>query len=130
MKVTGTFEILDGSEDTIHEGAGEARVAHARGTQRFSGGIEADGAIDWLLCYQPGGGAQFVGLQRVAGTIGGRTGGFVMEAIGDHDGRQSRGRWRIVTGSGFGELAGITGTGSFDAPGGRTVSYELDVELG
>ena len=130
MRVIGTFEVLSGSEEAIREAEGEPRLAHASGTQRFSGGIESDGAIDWLMCYLPGGGARFVGLQRITGSVGARTGSFVMEAIGDHDGRQSTARWRIIAGSGSGELTGITGTGSFHAPGGRTASYELEFELG
>ena len=59
----------------------------------------------------------------------GRRGTFVIEAVGVHNGTGSEARWRIIEGSGTGELAGITGQGGFDASGGSTVSYHLDYML-
>ena len=49
-----------------------------------------------------------------------------MHAVGSHDGTGSRATWTVVPGSGTGGLAGITGEGSFDAAGGRTVTYALE----
>jgi Protein of unknown function (DUF3224) len=126
---TGTFEITELHEDPYHERDGEPRLTRAGGTQRFSGDIEGDGVVEWLSCYLPDG-ARLLGLQRIEGSVGGRSGAFVIEATSDHNGAQSRGSWRIVDGSGTGELAGIAGRGSFDAPGGRSVTYRLDYELG
>ena len=111
------------------EEADGIRLTHATGTQRFSGAIEGDGAIDWLMCYLPAGGARLVGLQRISGSIDGRSGTVVIDAVGDHDGKASRARWHVVEGSGTGELIGIRGEGSFEAPGGPTVSYRLDYEI-
>ena len=54
----------------------------------------------------------------------------VVEATSDHDGKQSAGTWRILDGTGSGALAGISGNGTFEASGGRTVSYRLDHRLG
>jgi hypothetical protein len=70
-----------------------------------------------------------VGLQHIAGTVGERNGAFVLEATSDHDGNQSSGTWRILDGTGSGELARISGSGSFEAGGGRTVRYQLFYEL-
>jgi hypothetical protein len=70
-----------------------------------------------------------VGLQLIKGSVGGRSGSFVIEAIADHTGKSSRGTWTIVDGTGTGDLEGITGTGSFEAPGGPTATYELEYEL-
>jgi hypothetical protein len=42
---------------------------------------------------------------------------------------QFAGRWRGVPGSGTGELAGIPGVGSFNAPDGPQVSHELDLDF-
>ena len=126
---TGTFEVLSGGETAYQEADGEPRLTHANGTQRFSGDIEGDGSIEWLMCYLPAGGARMVGLQRISGSIGGRTGTLLIDAVGDHDGKASRATWHVVDGSGTGDLAGIRGHGSFEAPGGSTVTYRLDYEL-
>jgi hypothetical protein len=126
---TGTFEITGMHEDPWGRNGDEPRLTRAGGTQRFSGDIEGEGVVEWLACYI-GGRARLVGLQRIAGTVGERDGSFVIEATSDHDGKQSSGVWRILDGTGSGELAGISGSGSFQAGGGRTVSYRLDYELG
>ena len=126
---TGTFEVQPGTEDAIEEAAGGLRVTHATGTQRFSGGIVGDGTIDWLMCYLPTRSARYVGLQRITGTIDGRRGSVVLEAVGGHDGTGSESTLTIIEGTGTGELEGIRGTGGFEAKGGKTVSYRLDYEL-
>jgi hypothetical protein len=129
-KATGSFDILSGNEDTYEARDGGARLAHAWGDQKFSGDITGDGSVHWLISYAANKTARLVGLQRIAGSIGGRSGSFVIEARADHTGKSSAGTWSIVAESGTDELAGITGTGSFDAPGGPQATYELDYELG
>jgi hypothetical protein len=126
---TGTFEITGMHEDPWHQEDGGPRLTRAGGSQRFSGDLEGDGVVEWLACYVNGG-ARLVGLQRIDGRLGGRDGSFVIEATSDHDGKQSSGRWRILDGTGSGNLAGISGRGDFEATGGRTVGYRLDYELG
>ena len=81
------------------------------------------------MAYRPDKTARFVGLQQIAGTVGGRTGSFVLTAEGDHDGSTSRIAWQVVEGSGTGELAGISGDGGMEAPGGPGGTYRLDYEL-
>jgi hypothetical protein len=126
----GTFEVLTGGEEAYREADGGPRLTHANGSQRFSGGIEGDGSIEWLMCYLPAGGARMVGHQRIDGSLDGRRGSFLIEAIGQHDGKASTATWRIIDGSGTGELAGIRGDGGFEAPGGKIVRYRLDYDLG
>jgi hypothetical protein len=127
-RATGTFEITGMHDDPWHQRDGEPRLTRAGGTQRFHGDIEGDGAVEWVVCYRDGG-ARLLGLQRIEATVGGRSGTFVMEATSDHDGRRSSGTWKVIGGSGSGGLAGITGSGGFEAAGGRSVSYRLDYEL-
>jgi hypothetical protein len=128
-RATGRFTVTGGSEETSHEAPGEVKLTRVGGTQHFGGGIVGDGSVDWVFCYRPDRSARFLGLQRIEGTIEGRAGSLVMESTGNHDGTRSNGRWRVIPGSGTGELAGITGEGSFNAPGGPEVEYELDYQL-
>lgn len=100
----GTFEVKLGGEEAYHEADGDVRLTHANGTQRFSGGIEGDGSIEWLMCYLPSGGARMVGLQRIAATLDGHRGTFMIDAFGDHEGKSSTATWHVVDGSGTGEL--------------------------
>lgn len=124
-QATGTFEVTGGTEDPFDELDGGIKLTHASGTQTFSGDIEGDGAVHWLMLYRADKSAQFVGLQRITGTVAGRQGSFVLAAEGDHVAGSSRIRWTVASGSGTGDLAGITGTGSILAPGGVKGTYEL-----
>jgi hypothetical protein len=126
---TGTFEITGMSEEAYREAESGMRLTRARGTQRFSGDIEGEGAVEWLMCYSPDGTARFLGLQEISGSVQGRGGSFVVEATGDHDGKRSKGTWFVVPGSGTGDLTGLSGEGSFEAPGGPTASYGLEYRL-
>lgn len=129
-KATGTFMVNGGSEQTIRDAPGEVRLTRVSGTQRFSGSIVGEGSVEWVFCYRPDRSARFAGFQRIEGSIDGRAGSLVIESSGDHDGKGSKGRWLVVLGSGTGELSGISGGGSFDAPGGPEVGYELEYRLG
>jgi hypothetical protein len=127
---TGSFQVLSGSEDTYEERDGGGRLAHAFGDQAFSGDITGDGAVHWLSSYRADKSARLIGLQRINGTIDGRTGSLVIQATADHTGTSSKGTWSIVEGTGTGELEGIRGKGSFEAPGGPNATYTLDYDLG
>ena len=124
----GTFEITSMSEDSYHEADDESRLARARGTQRFSGDVEGVGEVEWLCCYTPGGHARLVGLQRISGSVGGHRGAVVIEASAAHDGTRSTGTWTVVDGSGTHDLAGIRGSGGFEAAG-ASVTYHLEYDL-
>jgi hypothetical protein len=125
---TGTFDVLGGGDDPLAELEGGSKLTHASGTQRFSGDIEGDGAVDWLMLYRSDKTAHFVGLQRITGSVGGRRGSFVLAAEGDHDGSASTITLNVVAEAGTGDLAGIRGSGRMVAPG-KTGTYELQYEL-
>ena len=129
-KATGSFRITSFNEDTYEDRGEKAKLTHAWGDQAFSGDIEGDGQVHWLMSYRPDGTATYVGLQRIKGSVGGRRGTFVIDASGEFDGAASRGRWSIIRGSGTDDLADVTGTGTFEAPGGPNATYDLDYELG
>jgi hypothetical protein len=128
-RATGAFDITIGGQDIYEERDGGGSLAHSWGEQAFSGDISGDGSVHWLISYASDKTARLIGLQRIKGSVGGRTGSLVIEATADHNGASSHGSWTIVDGSGTGQLAGITGSGSFDAPGGKQGTYELDFEV-
>jgi uncharacterized protein DUF3224 len=127
-KATGTFEVTSMAEDTYQELEGGGKLTRANGTQRFTGDIQAEGSVEWLMCYSPDGGARFVGMNRIVGSLGERTGSFVFEVVGVFDGKRSVGTWTVLPGTGVGDLSGLRGEGTFQASG-SDASYELDYEL-
>jgi len=127
QKATGEFQITSMEEDTYQTLDGGGKLTRARGDQQFSGDIEGQGHVEWLMSYRPDGSARFIGHQLMRCSVDGRSGTFVVEASGEFDGATSRGEWRIVDGSGTGDLAGIRGEGGFEARRGPNASYHLDV---
>jgi hypothetical protein len=125
----GSFTVTGGMEDPYDELEGGIKLTHASGNQSFSGDIDGEGAVHWLMLYRADKTAHFVGLQRITGSIGGGSGSFVAAAEGDHDGTGSTITFSIVPNSGTGELTGITGDGTLVAKGGPNGTYELDYTL-
>ncbi|MEP6730501.1 MAG: DUF3224 domain-containing protein [bacterium] len=95
-------------------------------TETFSGDIEADGVVEFLQVVQSDGSTSFVGIERVTGKLGGRTGTFVLQDAGTVSGKVVAGTWFVVPGSGTGQLTGLRGKGGFTADLGKSASITLD----
>jgi Protein of unknown function (DUF3224) len=129
-RASGSFKIEGWDEKPYTEIEGGRKLTQASVKQAFSGDIEGEGAVEWLMCYRPDQTADFVGLQRIAGRLGNRSGSFVLtQTAGTFDGKEARGELSVVPGSGTGELSGLSGTGEFRAPVGGQPSITLDYDL-
>jgi hypothetical protein len=126
----GTFKIESWDEQPYVEVDGGGKLTRASVSQSFSGDIEGDGDVQWLMCYRPDDTADFVGLQRIVGRIGDRSGSVVLvQTAGSYDGQVAKGELSVVPGSGTGELGGLRGTGAFRAPHGSEPSITLDYDF-
>jgi Protein of unknown function (DUF3224) len=129
--VTGTFKIEGWDEQTYLEEESGGKLSRASVKQTFAGDIEGEGVVEWLMCYRPDQTADFVGLQRIVGRVGDRSGSFVLQSSGVFDGKEARGQLSVVAQSGADDLRGIAGRGEFIAPvggGEPTVSLDYDFE--
>ena len=75
---------------------------------------------------QADGSASFVGIERITGTLGGRTGTFLLQDAGTVQGSIVSGDWFVIPGSGTGQLAGLRGEGGFRANLGEGAQVHLD----
>jgi hypothetical protein len=96
-------------------------------TKQFSGDIDGQSATEWLIAYAEDGSATFVGLERIRGTVGGRSGSFAVQHVGTFEEGAARAALPIAPGSGTDELRSIAGHGSFVANPGCTVTLERPV---
>jgi Protein of unknown function (DUF3224) len=126
---SGTFKVEQWEEDSYAETGDGGKLTRANVRQSFSGDIEGDGAVQWLMAYRGDETARFVGLQHVSGRLGGRSGDFLLETFGTFDGKKAEGEWHVVSGSGTGELRGLRGSGGFSAPHGPEASVTLDYDF-
>lgn len=125
----GTFEIQDWDEQTYQQLDRGGKLTEAKVTQKFTGDLEGEGKVIWLMAYPDPKTATFVGIQRVVGSIGGKKGSFLIQTIGTFDGKTAQGDWTLIEGSGTDELTGISGEGRFGAPHGSTAEYQIDYDL-
>jgi Protein of unknown function (DUF3224) len=128
-KATGKFKLESWDEDTYAEIDGGGKLTRASVKQAFSGAIDGDGSVEWLMCYRPDETAVFVGLQLVSGRLGERSGDFVLQTIGTFDGGVAKGDWSVVPGSGTGDLQGLRGSGGFSAPHGPEAEVTLEYDF-
>ena len=124
-KATGNFKIESWEEQPYLETEDGGKLTRAKVEQTFRGEIDGHGEVEWLMCYQPDNTADFVGLQRIVGRVGDRSGSIVLESRGTFDGNHAKGLLRVVPGSGTGELNGISGEGELNAPLGSQPSVTL-----
>ncbi|MCA2997602.1 MAG: DUF3224 domain-containing protein [Rhodocyclaceae bacterium] len=110
-----TFQITGWDEKTYQEIEGSAKLSLAKVTQSYSGAIEGTSSIEYLMAYSVHGTATFVGLERVSGTVDGKTGTFVLQHVGSFSEGKARSSWSIVPGSGTGALANLRGKGNYVA---------------
>jgi hypothetical protein len=125
----GSFKVSAMHEDPYEELGGGAKLTRASGEQAYEGDITGRGTVQWLMSYRGDRTAHFVGIWHITASIDGRDGSFVVESVGEFDGKASSGSWSVLDGLGRGDLEGIRGTGTFRAPGGADATYELDYEL-
>jgi hypothetical protein len=129
-RATGTFKIQGWDEKPYTEMDGGRKLTQASVKQAFAGDVEGEGTVEWLMCYRPDETADFVGLQRIVGKIGDRSGSVVLlQTEGTFDGKEAKGRLSVVPDSGTGGLEGLRGTGEFNAPHGGEPSISLEYDF-
>ncbi len=126
---TAEFAVGSWNEETYKELDGDAKLTRASVTGSMTGDISGSSETEWLMCYRLDGTANYVGLQRIDGSLGGKSGSFVVESNGIFDGGEAKGTWSVITGSGTGDLAGLTGQGTFNAPLGEKATISLDYTI-
>ncbi len=123
------FVIKNWDEKPWGEGQDLPRLTRASVTKTFTGDIEGEGQVEYLMMYRSDGSAVVVGLERVTGRIGGKTGTFVLQRAGVFEGGQAKETYSVVSGSATGELVGLRGEGRSAVGHGMEHPFTLDYEL-
>ena len=123
------FAIKAWDEKPYDERQGLPKLTRASVAKTFSGDLEGTGQLEYLMVYRTDGSAAFVGLERVVGRLGGKTGTFVLQRTGVFEGGQAKEAYSVVPGSGTGELQGLRGEGSSSVGHGMDHPFVLTYEL-
>jgi hypothetical protein len=95
-------------------------------TESFTGDIHGHGSARYLQALRDDSSGSFVGMERVEGGIGDRSGSFLLQVAGTQQGKTLHGDWFVVPGSGTNDLAGLRGEGGFTADLGKGASITLN----
>lgn len=127
-RATGTFEVKLNPHPTAHDHAG-APLGRLSIDKQFRGDLVGTSKGEMLT----GGtdvknSAGYVAIERVSGTLHGKTGTFILQ----HSGTMTRGEpsltVTVIPDSGTGELAGLTGSMKIIIADGKH-SYEFDYTI-
>ena len=124
-----TFEIESWDEQPYEE-HDRTRLTRTRLTKTFSGDVEGESAAGLLMAFgSEEGSAAYVGLERVTGSVHGRSGSFVLR----HSAATERGEGElsldVVPRSGTGELRGLLGEAHITVEHGGGHSFTLDYDF-
>lgn len=125
-RATAKFELKGWDEQTLEEIERGRKLTRASVKNTWTGDVEGDGTLEYLMAYRDDGTADFVGLHRVVGRAGGRSGSFVLRDSGTYGGGAARGNLTVVPGAGTGELSGLRGEGSYISKQGE---HHADITL-
>lgn len=123
------FAIKSWDEKSWGEGQDLPRLTRASVTKTFTGDIEGEGQVEYLMMYRSDGTAVVVGIERVVGRIGGKAGTFVLQRTGVFEDGQAKESYSVVPGSATGELLGLLGQGRSAVGHGMEHPFTLDYEL-
>ena len=131
MKQTANarFAIKTWDEKAYSEGQDLPKLTRAIVTKTFTGDIEGEGQVEYLMMYRSDGSATFVGLERVVGQIGGKTGTFVLQRTGVFEGGLAKESYSVIPGSATDRLRGLRGEGSSAVGHGLEHPFTLEYEL-
>lgn len=123
------FAIKSWDEKPYSEGQDRPKLTRASVTKTYSGDIEGEGQVEYLMLYRGDGSATFVGLERVVGRVGGKAGTFVLQRTGMFEGGQAKESYSVIPGSATGDLQGLLGDGSSAVGHGMEHPFILGYEL-
>ena len=122
------FGIKSWEEKPSNEIEGAPKLTRATVIKSYQGDIEGEGKVEYLMMYRTAGSASFMGLERVTGSVGGRSGSFVLQHSGSFEDGVAKVTLSVVPDSGTGDLRGMKGEGGFSV--GHQPPYAMTLDYG
>lgn len=123
------FAIKTWDEKPYGEAEGQPKLTRAHVAKSYTGDVEGEGTVEYLMMYAGDGSATFVGLERVEGRIGDKTGSFVLQRTGKFENGQAKEFYSVISGSGTGELKTLSGDGYSAVGHGMEHPFTLNYEF-
>ena len=123
------FAIKSWDEKPYSEGADQPKLTRASVAKTFTGDVEGEGHVEYTMMYRADGTASFVGIERIVGRVGNKSGSFVLQRIGAFEEGKARESYMVIPGSATGDLRGLVGEGRTSVGHGMEHPFELDYEF-
>jgi len=127
-RAISTFDITawEPQEYDDHEGV---KLTRTHVGKAFHGDLVGSSTAELLMAVAPSGSAIYVGVERISGTLQGRSGSFVLVHDASMAGDEQSLSLTIMRDSGTGDLQGIYGMANItiDADGGHTLILDYDL---
>lgn len=117
MKANTTFSLKNWDEKPFDEYEGGQKMTRALVKYSYTGDLEGESNIEYLMVYNEDGTGSATALERVIGKIQGRSGSFAVQHKTIFDAKSVQEQWCIIPGSGTGELKGLVGEGKISISG-------------
>ncbi len=126
-RIAGPFDVKTTPLDDLKAETGAARL---RLDKRYHGSLDAT-AVGEMLGHttKTQGSAGYVAIERVTGTLDGRSGSFAMQHLGAMEGGQFHLDIRVIPDSGDGELSGLRGRMEIRIEAGGAHFYTIEYSL-
>lgn len=125
MQTAYRFEIQGWDESTYLELQGGGKFTRASIKKHYTGNMQGQGVLDYLMSYQADGSAFFVGIERITASLEDRQGAFTIS----HRGTFAQGKvvssFDVVEGSGVDGFVGFSGQGQYQIETGREVDFSF-----
>ena len=125
-----TFALKAWDEKPYNEMNGAPKLTRASVTKSYQGDITGEGKLEYLMMYRDDGSASLIGLERLVGSVGGRSGSFVLQHSGTFKEGIAMVTLVVVPESGTGDLRGLRGNGKFavghQPPYSMTLDYDFE----
>lgn len=123
---TGSFDVTLTPQPST---TGQPMLGRLRIDKTFNGDLSATGIGEMLSAgTQTKGSAAYVAIEQVSGSLGGRSGSFVLRHVGSMNRGVPELRVSVVPDSGTGELEGLAGTLTISIADGKH-GYVFDYSL-
>ncbi|MHC4840459.1 MAG: DUF3224 domain-containing protein [Planctomycetota bacterium] len=128
--INAEFKMTGWDEQPAHEGEDLPKFTRVKMGRAYTGDLEGEGFVEYLIVYPDGGEPVFQGYERFVGKTGDRSGSFVLHLSGTFgaDGIVTESA-EVVEGSGTEEFRGITGEGGWKSAHAESYKLSLDVNF-
>lgn len=115
MQAQSSFKLIEAKEVPYSEVKGGPKLTKGNFIMEYMGELQGKGELQELKCYLTDSSATVYGFERITGSIGDKSGSFVLEHVGKYENGVLTSKRNVVQGSGTGELTGILGEINFES---------------